>query len=326
MARWLVPLLAFVSLIPTTSWAQNFLPGPSTYYMGSTMLSVPYGVRSLAMGWSGTADDADPANVYFNPANIASVNGATLGQSYVDYLSTTEFWSGGVAAGYALDLASNSTLRFGGSARYNRLNVDIPPSADFERISYSSDEYYLGLALGVMLQTRYVDVAVGAAAKPLTMALDFIDDRVWAFDFGARLDAKLVSSSGGKAVLSIGASTLNRGNNITISAPLDITGILPRTAKRYVGRSVSLLTATVTADGVDETESSEERQTLAGLELGMVDTIFLRIGDSDTGSTYGGGLAWEIGSLRMMVDYARFPDLLDESHTSAIAASAIWIY
>ena len=55
------------------------------------ILEVPQGVRNLAMGWSGVADGNDPANIYYNPANVARSHGITAQYNGMNWPDDADF-------------------------------------------------------------------------------------------------------------------------------------------------------------------------------------------------------------------------------------------
>lgn len=46
------------------------------------VMAISTSIRSYGMGQTGVADDSDPANAFYNPALLASLNGAVLTVGY----------------------------------------------------------------------------------------------------------------------------------------------------------------------------------------------------------------------------------------------------
>ncbi len=69
--------------------------------LGMASLAIPQGSRNFAMGQTGVADDASPANVFYNPANIAFYDRVYWNANYVDWPFDLYLFDAGVFGGYA---------------------------------------------------------------------------------------------------------------------------------------------------------------------------------------------------------------------------------
>jgi hypothetical protein len=103
--------------------------------VGGRILHHPYGVRSYGMGRTGVADDRDPTNLFYNPANLASVRGVHATWMYEELLpeATTDMWfmTGGISGAYQIELQNARKIEFGLDLRYNKLDYGtiIPTNA-----------------------------------------------------------------------------------------------------------------------------------------------------------------------------------------------------
>lgn len=327
---------AVIQLVPSPAAAGG---------VGAEVLQYPIGVRSYGMGQTGVADNADPSNLYFNPANLATVHGALLtgsfGKLYPNFVS--DWWIGnvGVSGGYQTTLDNSTEVGFGGDVRYGRRDLGESIATNTQGLelgSFSSHESYLGIsAAGGMVFSERIHVAVGATFKyvwieyvPDDFALEGIDGtaNTVAFDMGLRVAANLFEDSGHLFVPAAGISYVNLGPGIEFTNR-EQSDDLPR-AVRYglSGRFESssspeiddvfntrlpLVSISVNIDVMDSQVTERANVYGVGFEVEALKILFVRLGyikvkDGDVKDpTYGAGLGLPYNKFRARFDYARVP-------------------
>jgi hypothetical protein len=312
--------------VPTDSLAQEQFVRIGTF--AAQVLEYPRGARSVSMGWVGAADDTDPANVFYNPANIFLSTDFSATQSYNDWIADISFLDVGAAGGRAFRTERPTQFRLAGCVRYTALSNDAPDRVIFlpdgESRSFDFTDWYLTLALAGGVSTEMFDAGVGFAAKPLR--LGFSDKSAWAFDVGLLAKAKLALGSDTRIVPSVGMSVLNMGSSIDFgTSTADLPGEkrvglgvrfeasnAPAIEERF-GRRVPIMTIAANSDYVWRSGLGAEDAMGVGFELGFIEVVALRLGFydhlRDTGgssiTTYGVGLQWTEWNVTFGFDYAR---------------------
>lgn len=120
------------------------------------------------MGVAGVADRFDPSNAYFNPANVAVMNGVFTAGSYEllypSLISDAWFGHASVGAGYSFGDEHPFLLAF--DVRRAKLSYGSYPY--FEPGGVESKEEYVALTAGASTRLGRVNCAAGAAIKQWT--------------------------------------------------------------------------------------------------------------------------------------------------------------
>ncbi|HEU4364456.1 MAG TPA: hypothetical protein VFT13_03220, partial [Candidatus Krumholzibacteria bacterium] len=141
-------------------------------FAGAPVLQDPISARATAMGFTGAADNSDPANIWFNPANAVGATGVYAEYAFWDLVPFPTFelplerWAlgGSFRLSNSVDMGVSTTfgeLDYGTTYAYDTMGNIIP---------FESWERYASLALAVATRVdKRVDLRLGAAFK-----------RVWA--------------------------------------------------------------------------------------------------------------------------------------------------
>jgi hypothetical protein len=142
---------------------------------GAPVLDYPLSVRSVGMGSTGTADRFTPGNVYFNPANVTSVNGLYSTGSFelVNATSYADIWFGHLSLGGGYELARETPFLLAFDLTLTRLSYGTTIAMDSQGrwlAEYDSKEDYIALTAGFNTTiSEGVDVAFGIAYKRLSL-------------------------------------------------------------------------------------------------------------------------------------------------------------
>lgn len=334
--KYLIALLCvtigLIAALPRTCGASE----PFAAVTGTTyeFLRLPSGVRNLALGRAGAADDSDPLNQYYNPAVLLTIEGigasyGRLNSPYGSYLIDTDLDDFAVWAGKRLPLDAANGIRIAGALRYTELTIRYQPGVytiflpggTIDRNLSDVSDSHLTLALAGGLITERLEVGVGFAVKPITSEFFGEETNAWAFDVGLLAKTKFEVGTGFRLLPTVGFSVVNLGKDVDYDGS---TAKLPRQvrvgaglrvespAHELFGRRVPLATVCGITDYVDEAHRSREHIG-AGLELGFIDILYARLGYYDTlddgydGNWYHGvGLAWFFRGLRLSLEHAHF--------------------
>ena len=150
------------------------------------------------MGETGVADNSDPANLYFNPANVVGTACVYAQGSRWDINTFPEdIWTGGGSAGVRFDSGDDMTL--GADLAYGRLDygesIATTPSG-MPLGEVHSFEDYLALTLGAGIRFGDWELRLGGAGKrfdahygssDFTSQLVVYEFDAFAFDIGTTL-------------------------------------------------------------------------------------------------------------------------------------------
>jgi hypothetical protein len=313
---------------------------------GALVLQDPINARATAMGFTGAADNSDPANVWFNPANAVGATGAYATYSFwrVDIFEDVQFdrWVAGGSFPIAdgVDLGVSAT--FGELAYGTSIVTDTQGNilAEFE-----AWERYLSIALaaGARVSDR-VDVRAGVAGKRywtdfgaewFTQTSGFENPEGFAFDVGATV-AVPTSCSGWMVTPALALAYVNFGGEIDEggdrSDPFP-SRIHAGASVRVDGPDIALGSAHVPllsfVNNVDLTDRlhGEPYSWGMGVELAVLQILFLRSGmqdEQDQGyevdpAAWSVGIGLPVGPLRARFDYARVRSL-EEPRYDFVAA------
>lgn len=314
------PLFTVILAIPClVAFCADALAVVST---GAPLLDYPLNARVRAMGDNGAADNTEPGNIYFNPANVVGFARAYLqGTRWdVDLGFVDDVWFGGLSAGFCH--RTDGGKAFGADISYGRLDYG-------ESVVNSAEESAtLTLGFGVPFGEGN-EFRVGAAAKRwwATYAPAGVggndtgtDLDALAFDFGATA-AFNAEYSGWQLTPALGASIVNFGNDIEVadlgSDPLPTrvhfggSLCVASPAVSILGAEVPLVSMVGNVDGAHRLHDQPFTWGM-GTEIAVTQILFLRNGfTNDPGdedgsfesSAWGVGLGFPAERFRLRFDY-----------------------
>ncbi len=240
-------------------------------------------------------------------------------------------------------------INVAGSVRYGRFEsftYEFPDGFGEPPTFYDAADWYLSFSLAGGYVTDAFQGGVGFSIKPYSMELTRGErGSAWTMDVGLLARGRVLDADGHRIYVSGGASILNGwGEDIVTDRARSIlpdytrlaAGVLYETPP-FGGSDRFSRTPAVTlfahVERVAWDDGSDDENVFGG-EIGIVDLFFLRIGHSDQGDfdtdSYGAGLAWRFGTVRVAADFAYRPieDNLfyGDASTSAIGLSAAWLY
>ena len=303
---------------------------------GAPLLGFPLGARVWSMGTNGVADNTEPANIFFNPANVVAGEHVyfqgvrwDLAEGVVD-----DAWVRGFSAGFSHRLSGGLILA--ADLTYGRLEfgetetipIGDPPMLGPLLFVPTNETFTVTLGVGSSFGNRN-EWRAGFAGKrfweafPISLDTNSVSiDRPqqYAFDFGVTV---VVRRSWGdwEIVPGLGAALVNAGSDITS----DLTGESdPLPTRVHFGGSVLIASTLVTVIGapvplvsfvcnVDGNQRLHDQPFIwgTGLELSVAKMLFLRTGfNSDPGedfesysSAWGVGLGVPVQSVHFRFDY-----------------------
>lgn len=310
--------------LPSPASAQTSKPT----YGSAAILEFPTGTRTAGMGETGVADNTDPANIWFNPANVVAPARVYLRGSYWDWSGDWAHRTGSVGGSWSGSQGSRP-LAFGVDFSAGKFGAQEIIAVFLPGGTGETDpaEYFWSFTggAGVVLDDRW-DVRVGAAAR-----------RYWrenfdgfGFDAGTTVAYRAVASewqvrpAAAIAFVNLGSESVERDTFILKLPARFNYGFSVRIESppvRVFDASVPLLAMTCNLDGVDRFYGRESSWSF-GSEFALADILFLRAGTihdetlhdwQSAGSPFsslGVGLAVPIQSFRLRFDYARMPQLI----------------
>jgi hypothetical protein len=300
---------------------------------GAPVLDYPLGVRSEGMAQTGTADASDPANLYFNAANVTAVEGVYGAGSYMLLAPwfSNDIWFGHGSLGGGYAFGTNRPIRVAADVTMARLSYGTVTTTDpmgQPLTEGKAREQYIALTVGA--STRFGErshVALGLGVKRWTAHfppaqfttgesnLDFSANMV---DVGAVVST-VMDAGDWRVQPSVGLACVNLGSDIEVSP--EQKDPLPSkfnygVTMRVAGPEAALGSATVpTVSAVLNIEGihglNEQRPTWGfGSEVAFMDAVFLRWGrrvddhDRAAFSAWGIALGVPLGHFRARLDYA----------------------
>jgi hypothetical protein len=241
--------IAVVILLAFLSPASGFAQGEA----GAHVFILIPGARAYGMGETGVADPSDPANVYFNPGVISSIEGLFFTGGYGQLVPdlASDVWTMNAGAGGGFQIMSSGDeikIRAGGGIRFGWLDYGTWEARD-GRYGYlgvfSSSERYLSVTLGGGIGFRNIlYFGAGASVKPVWIDLAPAaatphrqpgNGSGVAFDAGLLAMVDVPGLPGGARIMpSIGLSFLNLGRSITFIDP-DQAAPLPKNYRVGIG-------------------------------------------------------------------------------------------
>jgi hypothetical protein len=327
-------------------------PGWCFAHTGAPLLQFPVRARVTAMGDNGVADNSDPGNVYFNPANVvgpARVYVQGSGWDLELYDLADDLWVCGGSAGVSFEQGTRP-LTLAIDISYAKFSygesIATGPAGNMLGV-YASFEQYVSVAAGVGLPLDDgVDLRVGVAAKrwwadyaPAEFTQDPApsDSDAFAFDAGATV-ALPRTLSDWAVTPAMAVAFVNMGPGIDFGED----GEDPLPLRLHFGASVRIESTTTRVAGADVPVAAfvcnvdgtyrhhdEPFSWGIGTELAVAQVLFLCTGfasypDDDSpedesllervdSSGWGVGLGIPAGSFRLRADYAHEPPLLSDA-------------
>jgi hypothetical protein len=335
----------------------SMLISPSFSYgvgeAAAPVLLVARSARSFGMGEAGIADDSDLGSALINPAALASLNGVLLtGGRYelipmlADDVSVLHLLGGG---GLQITISESGKLGVGAAIHYAKLDYGKWWETTAEGVpirQHESDERELGFTVAGGLDVGLVHFGLGVSAKhvkvDLTSGVVVVDDDSlggeasgWAGDVGLGMKTVVPVGSDLRIVASSAVSYLNFGHDLEFNGK-DSEAPLPSLVRAGVGikiegphvglfesimqREPRALSAATYLDIEDSRAGPDRARVLWGLEVSVLEALFLRTGyvDDQDGHiedfTYGVGLGGQISYFMARIDYARRPLADDLGH------------
>jgi len=301
-------------------------------------LKLPLGVRSYGMGETGTADEYDISNVYFNPAVISFFPGGHVAGSHREYKApgstganvrnlvagggyqwnTGEGRKAGFGAGFVV-----ANVSYGEFTGTDTEGHEIGPIKEIDR----TISVVIG---GDYWPNENIGFSVGLAPK--FWKRDFsgadpevsFDGTLW--DVGALITTKHSFTNGYNMVANLGIGYINSGKEMDGAGMANNPPTMLRTGLglRIASPSrpsfdekfhavVPLWGLAFNFDYQDRTEASDlQLSYLLGLEANLLRVVFLRYGyviydqwDDNTEGSYGMGLGTTYKRFVARFDYAR---------------------
>lgn len=313
---------------------------------GAIVLKTPVSSRARALGETGVADNTDPANVWFNPANVVGpARVYAQGTSWYVAPDTYEDMyvrggNGGLsyetgAEGQPLSLAmdvSFAKFSYGQSIATDPTGVPLGTFEPWEK------SFSVALGAGYLFQNG-LDLRLGAAVKQFwaeylpaefTMEGSDLEMDAVAFDVGATLALRR-PASGWSLTPALAVACVNMGSDM--EGPFGGEVPLPTRlhagtslcaegpATRILGGDVPMVAVVCNLD-VTERFHDEPFSVGFGTELSLARIAFLRMGvfslssEEDTdedGFNWGFGFGIPAGSFRARFDYTQPSGVNDQN-------------
>jgi hypothetical protein len=340
---FMLVIAGFLALAARSCPATEPYAAISTYSF--QFLNYSTGARNIALGQVGTADDNDPSNQYYNPAVLVSFEGIGLCAGTVEWIAHANYDDYGIHAGRRFTSGDSHHFRLAGALRYTTMELPaqeiytifIPHTG----ITLDPQDKNVTLALAGGWGTEVWEIGAGFSVKRISSELSDAQIRAWAFDLGVLAKAKIDLSRDARLLPCAGFSFVNLGSGTDHE---DRSNDLPRQWRAGLGlrfevsrlelggRDVSAVSMAGVADYVDDRRPYPNKFG-AGIELGFIDTVYLRTGymntldDTANGlSSRGVGLAWSIRRLRLALDYAYHEVHYSYNSTEAYSGSAAFSF
>ncbi len=297
------------------------------------------------MGETGVSDNSDPANIYFNPANVVGPRGAYLNGSRWDFpLFSDDIWIGRGSGG--LRFGSGDAISFGGDVTYGRLDYGESIATDASGnplATVHNFEDFIALTIGVGLHFgNNWEARVGASGKryhghfaiaEVSPPTEFrvAEPDAFAMDIGTTL-ARRYDMGEWNVVPAIAVAYVNFGSDIDFGTPEDDplptrfhfgTSLRAESpTARVLGADVPVIAVVYNLEAVDRMHDSYFSWGIGG-EIAIAQMLFVRAGTSDiddddddsedlgefeSQSGWGVGAGIPVGPVRTRFDYTKISD------------------
>ena len=288
-------------------------------------LSFPQGSRNYAMGRTGVADDASPSSVFYNPANIAFFDRVYWNANYLDWPLDIDLFDIGVFGGHAFRLSGDRAVYVATAVRYSRMDVDFDswstiflPEGVNDDFEFTDSAIPISIAAG--FSTRHVEIGVGSTVKFVSSEVGDVTFDATGIDVGATARTKVNAWDNAELSIALGASAINLGDGPTyggheIKLPLEYHVGIGVGLAGYSGESRGAAALWRVNGNVEDVDTDSGEDIAFGVEFGVLDTAFLRVGHrgeelSMDGDYWGFGLSARIGAFVISADYARSSTLI----------------
>jgi len=333
--------LAFVHGVVVAAAVLAAASAPAWPQGAAIVLHQPISARAAAMGETGAADNSDPANVFFNPANVVGsthvyVQGSRWGFESV-FFDASDMWTGGGSVGISYARAGGSQpVTLSADLAYGRFDYGESTFWDPTGIplgTYHSFEDYYALTLGAGFAfDNQWDLRLGGAVKrwaadlaPAEFTTSGVDAQfdAFAYDLGVTVARRAVVSDWG-IVPAFAAAFVNAGPDIEVpdgsSDPLPTrfhfgTSVrVESPTARVFSADVPVIVVVYNVDGIERLHDGRFSWGIGG-ELAVAQMLFVRAGSFDfadndrylidSGSGWGIGLGIPVSSFRARFDYTK---------------------
>ena len=300
---------------------------------GADYLLVPVTARTAALGTTTTSGLSDMSGVevlFSNPAGLTTNGGTNALFSRMEYVADIGVNYLGVAQNFGNNNIALSLM----SWDFGDIPLQTETQPEISSVTWSASYITAGLSYARQFTDR---ISAGVTAKVLSENIDDVSATGMAFDAG-------MTYSVGESGLRFGVSLKNLGPQMAYSGDglvqlirlPDQNGNATPNAVTLEGADFELpsllnfgvaysrpigASSMVTVLGNFRSNSFEQDQYAAGLEVGLMDILYVRgsyqlQSDMDntfyTGTNFGAGLNLNLGDTRFNVDYAyRSTDFFD---------------
>jgi hypothetical protein len=285
-------------------------------------LSIPIGARATAMGNAITASVNDPTALYWNPAGLSSVAGASFTGEHAQWLADINLNFVALALP-----AAGGTVGLGITAfRTPDMEVTTIDQQEGTGETFNAASYAIALGYGRALTDRF---SIGASAK-------LVNERIWnssasgvAFDIGTLFTTPFRGIRLGASITNFGTKLKLNGDDLLVRVDIDPnTGgnnesnrallktdafDMPLTMRIGLAGEVFQQGGNRLTLAVEALNPNNSEQYLnAGAELGFLNDLFmvrggyseLLLDDAVRSLTLGAGLRYRFAPLHFAVDYA----------------------
>lgn len=310
---------------------------------GASQLLVPVTARSASLGASMTSGMAGMNGleaIFANPAGLALNTGTAAIFSRMDYVADIGVNFFGIAQNFG-----NNNIAFTvASWDFGDIPLQTELAPEISSVTYNASFITAGLTYARVFTDR---ISAGVTVKVVNESIDDISASAVAVDMGMTY---IVGESGlrlGVALKNIGTQMTYSGVGLTnqIQLPsqpgnatnnalvLESEGVeLPSLLNFGVSYTRQMAEgAVVTVLGNFRSNSFDQDEYSAGVELGLFDMLYLRggmdiVGDSDlsffTGVNFGAGVDLDLSGTRLQIDFAsRTTDFFDNVSVITAAVS-----
>jgi hypothetical protein len=320
MRTYIFIIIGFLCVGNSNFYAQGVTKVGTT---AAKFLSIDIGPRATAMGGAYVSLADDITSMYWNPAGIAQLN------NFEAMFSSTK-WIADISlnyAGAALPLGSFGTLGLNATfLTMDQIERTTTDSPDGTGEFVDAGSYAFGLVYARNLSDQF---SIGFNAKYVYERLYHSSANGFALDVGVLFDTHFSGLKLGMSISNYGTKMQLAGedfqvvhdpypsiagNNGSINAALSTDAYeLPLLFR--IGASMDVLKGWSNSNlvlSVDALHPSDDVESMnIGAEYMFEKLIALRIGykglfakDSEQGLNYGGGIQYEIGGIKLKVDYS----------------------
>jgi len=280
---------------------------------GFAFLQIPVGARSAAMGGAFTAVTGDPLALYWNPANLMTVDGGRLTSSYTGYLMDMQAGFAGWATPRGGD-AMGVAVNYFNAGEFTRTTMTDPlgTGETFGSSSIAlSGSYAMGLSAGL---------SAGVSGKLVYSKIDTYSANAFMVDVGASYaPPSILGLSTGLVVRNVGVQTqaFYKEND-----PLPTEVAAGASMELLQGDLLIAADATVPVNGDFDIAAGAEYTVVPMLKLRAGGSLAAKNSADEAGGGFVDALSFGVGTgwNRFSLDYAFKPFAdLGEVHRAGLA-------